>query len=55
MWSKWIFSVNQVKHRTHDAPHTLLRSGAMWELLTGDDGVGLGEPNIYHYLVDYTI
>ena len=26
-----------------------------WELLTGDDGVGLGEPNIYHQLVDFSI
>ena len=24
-------------------------------LLTGDDGVGLGEPNIYHKLVDFSI
>jgi len=24
-------------------------------LLTGDDGVGLGESNIYHQLVDFSI
>ena len=23
--------------------------------ITGDDGVGLGEPNIYHQLVDFSI
>jgi len=27
----------------------------MWGLLTGDDGVGLGESNIYHQLVDFSI
>ena len=26
-----------------------------WELLTGDDGVGLGESKIYHQLVDFSI
>ncbi len=25
------------------------------ELIAGDDGVGLGEPNIYHQLVDFSI
>ena len=25
------------------------------ELITGDDGVGLGESNIYHKLVDFSI
>ena len=26
-----------------------------WELITGDDGVCLGESNIYHQLVDFSI
>ena len=26
-----------------------------WGLLTGDDGVGSGESNIYHQLVDFSI
>ena len=26
-----------------------------WGLLTGDDGVDLGESNIYHQLVDFSI
>jgi len=26
-----------------------------WELIAGDDGVCLGESNIYHQLVDFSI
>jgi len=26
-----------------------------WELIAGDDGVGLGEYKIYHQLVDFSI
>ena len=33
MWSKWSFPVNQVKHWSHDAPHTLARRGSIGKLV----------------------
>ena len=41
-WSKWIFSVNPVKNRPHDAPLTSAQRGAIGNLVNFEDFTAQG-------------